>query len=261
MARHRAQLPTRRRVIAAGLGAATILVLLVSLWQLGGSTSDQGAALDAAPSTVATTAPTTLPPPSTDPTTTTTSVPSTTRPPETTDTTDPPTTTTTLAPLVLEADGLGPVEFGATPEEAIAEVTARLGPASSDSGWVNSRGTFGTCPGNLTRVVRWESLRLFFSDGPTDFGEDVYHFFYYSQSSVETDVVIALRTAAGIGIASTVEELTDAYGNRLTIESTSPFGATFSVADGGPGLLSGTLTESVPEGQVTSLAGGFGCGA
>lgn len=242
---------------AASLGAATVLVLVIALWQLGGPTSEQPAeaALETAPSTVVTTPPTTAPAPSTIPTTT--SVPSTTRPPETTDTTDSP--TTTLAPLVLKGDGLGPVEFGAPPEEAIADVTARLGPASSDSGWVNSRGVFGTCPGNITRVVRWESLRLFFSDGPTDFGEDEYHLFYYSQSSVEADVVIDLRTAAGIGIGSTVEDLTEAYGTRLTIESTSPFGVTFSVS-GGPGLLSGTLTQSVPEGQVSGVAGGFGCG-
>lgn len=248
-------------MVAASLGAVTVLLLLIAIWQLGGTASDQRAeaALDTTPTTVTTLA-TTEPPPSTIPTTTTTSAPSTTRPPETTETTDPPTTTTTLAPLVLDAEGLGPVEFGVSPEEAIAEVTARLGSASSDSGWVSSRGIFGTCPGNITRVVRWESLRLFFSDGPTDFGEDGHHFFYYSQSSVEADVVIGLRTAEGIRIGSTVEELTEAYGTRLTIESTSPFGVTFSVS-GGPGLLSGTLTQSIPEGQVTSLAGGFGCGS
>lgn len=243
---------------AAGLGAATVLVLLIALWQLGRPTSDQPAeaAFATTSSTVATTPPTSAPPPTTTPTTTTT--PPTTRPPETTDTTGVP--TTTLAPLVLEGDGLGPVDFGAAPEEAIAEVTARLGPASSDSGWVNSRGVFGTCPGNITRVVRWESLRLFFSDGPTDFGEDGHHLFYYSQSSAEADVVIDLRTAAGIGIGSTVEDLTATYGTRLTIESTSPFGVTFTVS-GGPGLLSGTLTQSVPEGQVSGVAGGFGCGS
>jgi hypothetical protein len=70
-----------------------------------------------------------------------------------------------------------------------------------------------------------------------------------------------VTTSAGIGLGSTVEELDDAYGRRLTIESSSPFGVTFSVSTGGPGLLSGTLTESVPSGQVTSVAGGFGCGS
>jgi hypothetical protein len=104
-------------------------------------------------------------------------------------------------------------------------------------------------------------LRVFFSDGPTDFGEETQHFFYYSQSTVDTTVLIDLTTGAGIGIGASVSELRDAYGNGLSIESSSPFGVTFTVRMAGPGLLSGTLTESVPEGEVTSVAGGFGCGA
>lgn len=262
MARHSARLPTRRRVTASILGSATILLLAIALWQVGRADPQQvataGPTTSTAPTTTrpettATTAPTTTPT-SRSPTTTTTTAP------ETTATSEPPTTTTTLAPLVLQAAGLGPVSFGATPEETISEVSARLGSADSDSGWVSSRGNFGTCPGSIVRVVRWDSLRVFFSDGPTEFGEDFHHFFYYSQSFVDTDVLIDLTTSAGIGIGSTVAELTDAYGARLEIESTSPFGVTFAVRPGGPGLLSGTLTESVPEGEVTSLAGGFGCG-
>lgn len=259
MARHAAELPTRRRVIAAGLGATTVLLLAVALWQLGGASAGVRAEAPTTTSMVPTTVP------STTPTSITATAPPTTRTttPPTTRTTVPPTTettTTTLAPLVLGPDGLGPVSLGATPEEAIATVSERLGGASSDSGWVNAQGTFGTCPGNIVRVVRWQSLRLFFSDGPTAFGEDAGHLFYYSQSSVQTEVVVALTTDAGIGIGSTVEELTAAYGDRLTIESTSPFGVTFTIESARPGLLSGTLSQSIPEGQVTSVSGGFGCG-
>lgn len=258
MARPSARLPTRRRAIAAALGSAIVIVLALALWQLGRGAPGQ-VALDTSSTTTSTAPPTTAP--TTASPSTTTAPPTSTAPPGPTATPVPPTTTTTLAPLVLEADGLGPISFGATPEDTIAEVSARLGPTTSDSGWVSSRGNFGTCPGNIVRVVRWESLRLFFTDGPTDFGEDIQHFFYYSQSTADTTVVIDLTTSAGIGLGSTVEELNDAYGRRLTIESSSPFGVTFSVSTDGPGLLSGTLTESVPPGQVTSVAGGFGCGS
>lgn len=240
-------------------------MLLAGVWFVGAGTADPPAPEAAATSTSAT--PTTEPPTSstttstTTPTTTTTSVTSTTAVPETTNTTESTTTTTTLAPLLLEADGLDVVDLGASVEEAVAEVSARLGSASSDSGWVNSRGNFGTCPGNVVRLIRWHSLRAFFSDGPTDFGEDTRHFFYYSQSAVETDTILELKTAEGIGMGSTVAELEEAYGSRLRIESTGPFGVTFSIDSPGDGLLSGTLTESIDTGQVTSLAGGFGCGA
>lgn len=242
-----------------------MLILVVALWQLG-RMGPAGGAVSAEASTTTTTAPTisttmTTIAPSTAPPTTPTTTPATSRPPPTTTTTQPQPTTTTLAPLSLEADGLGVVSFGAPPEEVIAAVSERLGGASYDSGWVNARGTFGTCPGSIVRVVQWHSLRLFFSDGPTAFGEEGSHFFYFSQSPVEADVVIDVETAEGIGIAATVEEMEEAYGARLVIESSSPFGATFFLRGPGDGLLSGTLTESIAEGQVTSIAGGFGCGS
>ncbi|MFP3916068.1 MAG: hypothetical protein ACLFWM_14405 [Actinomycetota bacterium] len=260
-----ARLPVRRRVLGAVMGGLTIVVLALALWQVGRAAPQPEAAstsmgtAETAPSTVSstitietTTIPTTSP--STAATVATT-VPTAGAP------TTEPASTTTLAPLVLEPDGLDVVSFGAGPEETIAAVSARLGGASSDSGWVSSRGVFGTCPGSIVRVARWESLRVFFTDGPTEFGEDATHFFYYIQSTADAAVVIDLTTVAGIGIGSTVEELTEAYGTRTAIDSSSSFGATFTVESQGPGLLSGTLTESVPRGQVTSVAGGFGCGA
>lgn len=192
---------------------------------------------------------------------TTETTPATTDRPTTTTSTTTTTTTTTLPPLVLRGDGLGLVEFGATVEETLEAVGSILGGADADSGWVSATGTFGTCPGSLVRVVRWASLRLFFSDGPTEFGEEMRHFFFYSQSPVETEAVIDLKTEKGIGIGSTVAELRTAYGPDASITSDARFGVTFAIDTGSPGLLSGTLTESIDTGQVTSLAGGFGCGA
>lgn len=261
MVRHAAHVPSARRIAGASLGGTTLLVLFLTLWLVGrpgARTEEPPAGADAATTTRATatlattvtTSPTTTEPtPTTDSSTTTTTA-----------TTIPTTPTTTTPPLLLESDGLDVVDFGATTEEVVAAVSERLGGADSDSGWVSAQGTFGTCPGNLVRVIRWDSLRAFFGDGPTEFGEDQRHFFYYSQSSVDTDTVIDLRTAAGIGIGDTVRDLTDAYGSSLTIDSTARFGVTFTVDTGDGGLLSGTLTESVETGQVTSIAGGFGCG-
>jgi hypothetical protein len=276
MTRHRASLPEGRRLGSILLGSATVLALIGALWALGSGSGDgqpapailttsTSEAIRASTSLAALTSPTTVAPQ-------TTAAPETTLAPETSQTTAPATTelpattipsttTTTLVPLVLEPDGLDVVDFGAGVEDTVAAVIARLGNATADSGWVASRGQFGTCPGTVVRVIRWQSLRLFFGDGPTDFGEDIRHFFYYNQSTVSTDEVVDLATAEDIALGSTVEELETAYGDDLLIESTIPFGVTFTVESTGPGLLSGILTASSPDGLVTAIAGGFGCGA
>lgn len=283
-----------RKTIGSLLGGATVVVLVGSVLALGLGRDEAipdttiGAA-DTTSTTIASTAPSTTvtrsssssmtistAPPSTIPTSTPGTTPPTTAPatsvpettvaatdPETTvpETTVPETTVTTLSPLVLEDDGLAAVEFGTGVAETVEAVRARLGPATSDSGWVAARGDYGVCPGTAVRVVRWESLRLFFTDGPTDFGEDTSHFFYYNQSTVDAEEVIDLTTSAGIGIDSTVAELRRAYADRVVIESSIPFGVTFYIEANTPGLLSGLLTSSSPEGSVTAISGGFGCGS
>jgi hypothetical protein len=289
--RHQAERPvdpsgrTRGRDTAGWvLGAGTVVLLLWGLWSLADDSPDPpppgifGAA--ARPGTFAP-GPSSAP---TDPTSqdraSTTAAPasassgptssrSVTSTPTTTPgadptlptTTLPATTTTTLAPLVLDAGGLAVVDLGDAYEEAVEGVAARLGAADEDTGWIDASSDFGTCPGTVVRMLRWASLRLLFGDGPTEFGENDYHFFYYSQSSVGTDEVLDLRTAEGIGLDSTVLELKAAFGDALTIESTLQFGVSFFVEPTGLGLLSGTLSDSTDDGMVTSLGGGFGCGA
>lgn len=284
----------RRQLIGSILGAATVVTLLGSVLVLGlggddaapGSTEaadttsisiggDSLTSLAAASSRATIPATTARPSISSSTSLPGTSAPTTTTPSSTTDppTTIPPPTTvpeTTIAPetttpalarLILEDDGLSVVDFGDGVEETVAAVQARLGPATSDSGWVAARGDYGVCPGTAVRVIRWESLRLFFTDGPTDFGEEARHFFYYSQSPAGAEAVIDLTTSAAIGIDSTVDELRRAYGDRLVIESSIPFGVTFYIDANTPGLLSGILTDSSPDGVVTAISGGFGCGS
>jgi len=257
------------------LGAGTVAVLAFALWSLGGDDAEPpppgifGAAIrpgifdldSGTTSSDATADPTSVPPPSvtTEHTITTNTITAATGA-TSAPTTNQPTTTTTLSPLIMRPDGLGAVDLGAGFDEAIDAVTARLGPATEDTGWISASSDFGTCPGTVVRMVRWSSLRLLFSDGPTEFGDENYHFFYYSQSTVGTEEVLDLQTAEGAGLDSTVADLKSAYGADLTIESTLRFGVSFFVQPIGPGLLSGTLTDSTDEGAVTALGGGFGCG-
>lgn len=247
------------------LGSATSLLLAAAIGALLVGT-EPDAVVDAAAPSTAEAPPDTTPPSSTSSPPTSATLPPTTIPPATPPTTTPTTTTTTttttLPGLELAEDGLGLVDLGAGFDEALGVVSAELGPPSSDTGWIRAHSDLGTCPGTVVRVVRWESLRLYFSDGPTEFGEEVRHLFYYSQSIAETDTVVDLSTPEGITIGSTVADLAAAYGDRLRIESSFVFGVGFSVDPlGEAGLLSGTVTHSQPDGEVTSIAGGFGCGA
>jgi hypothetical protein len=270
MGRHSPRLSLAQRTARLALGVTTVMMLVAALWMMGRGGEAEEAPLAAglpasngsSSSTSETTFPTTTETFVTTITTVTTTRGSTTRPQASIPGSTPlESTTTTLAPLVLHPDGLGAIDLGAEYDTVVAMVTERLEEASSDSGWIAARGEFGTCPGTVVRVVRWDSLRLFFSDGPTEFAEEGRHLFYYSQSTVEADNVLDLATPEGIELGSTVEELQEAFGDDLTIESTISFGVNFVVDPPGPGLLSGNLTASSPDGSVTSIGGGFGCGA
>ena len=190
---------------------------------------------------------------------TTTSIVTTTRPAPTT--TTRPTTTTTLPAIQLRPDGLRLVPLGTPTEEAAAAVSEVLGPPTSDTGWISSSSDLGTCPGSIVRVIAWDSLRLYFSDGPTEYGEGESHFFYYVNSSAEAEAEVEVGTGEGVMLGDPVARLEAAYGDRVHIDSSIAFGPTFVVDPAGPGILSGTLSLATSDGVVTSIAGGFGCGA
>ena len=263
----------RRRLAGGILGSVVALVLVLSLAAIDSRPQTQDGsgiassnedieppfpASSAADETISTFG--TIVTTTTVPATTVTSPATTVKSPATTSSTAP-TTSTTLPPVYLDADGLGLIDLGTPYEETVEAVTAELGEPNADSGWIGSESEFGTCPGTVVRVVRWHSLRLFFSDGPTEFGSDERHFFYFSQSTVETDEVLDLATARGIHLGSTVADLRDAYGPLVTVERNSTFGTSFAIESPGSSLLAGTLSSADPDGEVTSIGGGFGCGA
>ena len=161
---------------------------------------------------------------------------------------------------MLGPDGLGPAALGDPIDEVVAIVEERLGGATEDTGWISSDSELGLCPGSVVRVIRWRSLRLFFSDGPTAYGEETPHLFYYNNNPADTDEVVDIPTARGIGLGSSVADLEEAYGDAVTVESSIAFGPAFVVDPRGPGILSGTVTLASEAGEVTSIAGGFGCG-
>lgn len=187
----------------------------------------------------------------------------------TTSTTVPPTTTTaattTTAPdpfelIVLEPTGLDEVDFGTGIDSALATMRRLLGQADSDTGWISAEGS--GCPGSQIRVVRWESLQMYFTNGETDWGDEgERHFFTYIQSAPGgAGEILPLHTAEDIEVGSTVQQLSNAYGDDLEIAEDEIFGPVWLVDFPGAAILSGSLTSVQPSGQVLSIQGGVGCG-
>jgi hypothetical protein len=164
-----------------------------------------------------------------------------------------------LAALALNPTGVGDLTFGTDADETVAQLVLVLGSATEDTGWTPS---FETCPGTEARVVRWTSLQAFFSNGATEWApEGTRHFFHYSQSILAGGgVLIELTTSNGIGINSTLGELTTAYGEQVTISDDPVFGPFWEVDVAGAGVLWGTAGATGDNGMIDSINGGAGCG-
>ncbi|MEP7201264.1 MAG: hypothetical protein ABI894_01575 [Ilumatobacteraceae bacterium] len=176
-------------------------------------------------------------------------------------TTSTSTTSTTVAPgaeLVLRANGLGDAAFGADPEGVIAYVTSIIGQPTVDTGWVDPL-SIGACPGTEFRQVYWADLTLQFSDdSAVTSGRRHFFSYVYGPSFVQGQPIApaGLKTEAGVGVGSTVAELTGTYPTAVVSPGDDFGGPHFSINDS----LFGFLTGVNPTDTVTSILGGQGCG-
>ncbi len=251
--------------VLLGLGGAVVLAaltLVVVASRTGDvTTTTVAAAPTTNPPATATTRPTTGTT-TTEATTTTTQATTTTE--ATTTTTEATTTTTVVDPtavLVLEPDGLGDIPFGTGAEETIARLRELLGDPDEDSGWISSFSVFGTCPGTEVRMARWQTLEVFFSDGPTDWAPaGVRHFFSYSNSALIDAPLLDLATREGLRVGSTVADVRAFYGDGAVVSGDPYFEAQFINDVPGAGFMWGLLSGPDPTDVVQSIQGGVGCG-
>lgn len=249
------------RIIAILLGAigVVLLILLVVLLFGGGddTAGDTTTTTGAGETTTSTSAQTTTTAGDSDTTTSTTatSVTSSTS-------TSTSTTTTTIADLILEADGIGGIDFGAAPEAAIGYVTDLLGPSTEDSGWIEAFSSpYGVCPAPEVRGVHWGSFVLLFTRAETDFGPagaDHLFSYYYTDNVAPA---AGLGTDEDVFVGSTRAELDAAYGSRLEVFD-DLFGVIWHV-DRDPASemsLSGYLSGPTSTDLVEAINGGVGCG-
>ena len=199
--------------------------------------------------------------------TTTTEATTTTTVAETT-TSEATTTTTTLAPLALEPGGIGAVDFGATPDAAIAYTTSFLGPPDRDTGWVDSFSEFGTCPPPEVRGVQWgtspsgfgHAFTLLFTKAATSHlpagGEHLFGYDYFGGD-------VALSTPEGMTVGSTLLEAKTLYPTVDINESPWDPASGVWVVDDNPSddaQLFGFATGQSDTDLVTSILGGVTCG-
>lgn len=207
------------------------------------------------PPTTTTTTTTTVPPTTTSTTTTSTTTPTTT-------TTEPGPTTTTepafVEALVLGPDGLGSVRFGADPNGAIDYIVSFLGSPTADTGWVASD-DFALCPGDEVRRIEWGVLQLEFGDVSV-FAVDRLHVYawHYGLSGQLGEDPVGLRTPEGIGLGSTLAEVTEVYPDVQLFDGDQDLSIPpqFVLSD----MFYGFSTGLGPDDVVTEMFSGYRCG-
>lgn len=234
-------------VMLAAAGAVVVAVSAPGTTDAAASTTTEPSPSTTAPSTTT----------STDATTTTTTEVTTT-------TSEPASTTTSTEPpervLVLRPDGIDGAYFGDDASQVLDALTTVLGSPDSDTGWVDQMANYGTCLGDTVRFVQWGSLRVFFTDGPSDWAPaGVRHLASYTQSGALSDHVLDLVTSDGLSLGSPVGDIRALYGDDAVVDDPA-YGPLFVYDPPGFGYQWGEVTGTAAEDTILSIVGGFACG-
>lgn len=159
--------------------------------------------------------------------------------------------------VVLDGDGLGIVGFGAPVEPALGTLIDALGQPVADTGWIDPFSIYGDCPGSRLRVVEWPGVLAFFGDP-----EDRYlhrdpageHFMSWRLGTFGPDPYM-LRTASGIGVGSTRDEVASAYPSATFVPSAADTPPSVVLNTAG-GELGGVFDTA---GRLRTLSAGTRC--
>lgn len=157
--------------------------------------------------------------------------------------------------LVLGADGLGAIPFGADPEQTITFITSLFGAPTADTGWVDPF-DIGPCGGTRIRQVSWNQLQLEFGDvSDVTQGRDHFYAYFYGVEGSSTPQPAGLQTAERIGVGSNVAALLAAYPGATLLQGDDFIGPSFNVNDSLAGRMSGVTDADV----VEVVIGGLPC--
>jgi len=197
--------------------------------------------------------------------------------PSASETTDAPTAAPTPTPtpspsatpngeaIFLTNHGLTILNLGAEIQDALVALEAAFGPAAADTGWqLGNQTSYGVCPGDATRGVRWGALTaLFFRNAPDAPGEWLAA---YQLNSFDSTDALGITTPRGATIGSTRAQIEAAYGADAEFIDGEPlYAGVVELTDIVPGTgdeatLFGTMDGLDPTSQVQFLQAGTGCG-
>ena len=239
--------------IAVGLALATVSVIVFFLL------TDEGTTAATTSTTSGTTIPdgstTTIPDGSTsslvDGSSTTVTVPGTTLAVTIIPVGDP----IPIAELTMSANDIGPLDFGADADDVLGRLAATFGQPTDDTGFIVGNGSFGECPGESIRVVRWGPLNIVVKGevGNATFVSYRLDLKYGGITSATTD----MATKSGLRVSdqvSTLEAIYAGYDIQYVVDQ--DVGLTFelrsSASDELP-LLWGPVESTAPDSLVTGI--------
>ena len=139
--------------------------------------------------------------------------------------------------LTLAVDGIGPIAFGTEATDAIGRLITSLGEPDQDDGPMVSTGAFGSCRGDIERIVRWGpfvAIVVVGADGAEKFAGYRLDFSYGDLNSPATD----LATLSGVKAGDPVLRLEQVYESfDLRYEVMADLGNTFQLYSRNSGAL------------------------
>ncbi len=200
-----------------------------------------------------------------------TSVPTTGDTTETTAGSDPTGTTVTLpgdddltiepsgdpipvSSLTMSSNDIGPLDFGDPAIEVLGSLAATFGDPTEDTGFLVGNGTWGECPGDTIRIVRWGPLAVVFEGEQrvsilVSYRLDLK---YGGITSETTDIA----TLSGLRVGDTVGDLQRIYAGFVVEYVVDPdVGLVFELRGerGGELLLWGPVESQNSDALVTGI--------
>ena len=159
-----------------------------------------------------------------------------------------------IAELTMSSDDIGPLEFGDAGNDVLGRLVSTFGQPTDDTGFIVGAGSFGECPGDSIRVVRWGPLNI------VTRGEASNHVFVSYRMDLRyggiTSPTTDMATLSGLRVGDTVGQLEATYG-EFVIEFIvdQNVGLTFELraSAGGQLLLWGPIDSQAPDALVTGI--------
>ncbi|MFQ5947785.1 MAG: hypothetical protein ACE5KX_02855 [Acidimicrobiia bacterium] len=159
-----------------------------------------------------------------------------------------------LDDLTMSSDDIGPLDFGADGDEALGKLVATFGQPTDDTGFITATGSFGACPGDSVRIVRWGPLAAVIQ-GDASASTFVSYRLDLNYGGLEFPTT-DLATLSGLRAGDTVDQLGDIYASfKIEYVVDPDVNLTFELrsASSGALLLWGPVTSEAPDGIVRGI--------